>query len=66
MKSFIRFGKRFPIPSTVQIRHELREFCAEETVRKVCAKAEGLSDNAPWDEIYAHRALPAATSLAAN
>jgi hypothetical protein len=55
MKSFIRFGKRIPIPSTVQIRHELRAFRAEETVRKACAKAEGLPDSAPWDEIYAHR-----------
>jgi hypothetical protein len=58
MKSFIRFGKRISIPSTVQIRRELRVFCAEEAVRKACAKAEGLQGNAPWDEIYARRDSP--------
>jgi hypothetical protein len=55
MKSFIRFGKRISIPATVEIRHELRVFCAEEVVRKGCAEAESLPDNAPWDEIYARR-----------
>ena len=58
-ETFVRFGKRIPIPPTIQIRHELRAFCAEETVRKACAEAEGLLDSAPWDEIYAHRALSA-------
>lgn len=57
MKSFVRFGKRMSTPSTVQIRHELRIFCAGEAVRKACAEAEGLLDNAPWDEIYARRDL---------
>jgi len=55
MKSFVRFGRRISIPSTVRVRRELRVFCAEEAVRKACAEAEGLADNAAWDEIYAHR-----------
>jgi hypothetical protein len=55
-KQLIRFGRRIPIPSTVQIRHELRAFCAEEDVREECAKAEGLSVQASWEDIYSHRA----------
>lgn len=56
MKTFIRFGRRVAIPSTVQIRHELRAICAAEDVRAECAQAEGLSPQASWDDIYAHRA----------
>lgn len=55
-KSFIRFGRRLPIPSSVQVRHELRAFCAQEDIREECAKKEGLTSVATWDEIYAHRA----------
>lgn len=54
-KSFVRFGKRLSVPSTVQIRHELRAFIAEDDVRMECAAKEGLSASATWDEIYAHR-----------
>ena len=60
MNTFIRFGKRIAVPSTVQIKHELRAFCAEEDVREECATAEGLAQAATWDEIYAHRATASA------
>lgn len=56
-KPFVRFGKRIPIPSTLQIRRELRAFCAQEEVREECAAKEGLPSAATWDEIYAHRAV---------
>jgi len=54
-KPLIRFGRRLAVPSTVQIRHELRAFCAQEEIREECAVKEGLSSGATWDEIYAHR-----------
>lgn len=60
MKTFTRFGRRVAIPSTVQIRHELRAICATEDIRLECAQTEGLSPQASWDEIYAHRAAGAA------
>lgn len=55
MKALIRFGRRIPIPSTIQLRHELRLLCAEENVRERCAKDEGLSASASWENIYGHR-----------
>lgn len=56
MQTFVRFGRRIPTPSTVQIRHELRAFCAEEDVREECAAKAGLPADASWDDIYARRA----------
>jgi len=56
MQKFVRFGRRLALPSTVEIRHQLRAFSAQEDVREDCAATEGLTSGATWDEIYAHRA----------
>jgi hypothetical protein len=56
VKSFMRFGRRRPVPSSVQIKHELRNFCAQEDVREECAVRQGMPSASTWDEIYAHRA----------
>jgi hypothetical protein len=56
MKTLYRFGRRIPVPSSVQVRHELRSFIAEDNVRELCAEAEGIKSSATWDEICAHRA----------
>jgi len=62
MNTFIRFGRRIPTPPTVQVRHELRAFCAEEDIREECAAKTGLPAGATWDEIYARRAAATAQS----
>jgi hypothetical protein len=56
MSSAFRFGRRLPLPSTVQIRHDLIEFSALEAARKRHAAADGLPEQATWDEIGTHRA----------
>ena len=56
MKNIVRFGRRLAIPSSLQVRHELRAFCAAEDVREEAAAKIGLTAAASWDEIYARRA----------
>jgi hypothetical protein len=55
MPSHIRYGRRIQIPSSVQLRHELKAFIAQENVRELCAEAEGLPLRATWKEIEAQR-----------
>ena len=47
MNHFRRFGRRFAVPSSLQIAHELRALSAEENVRIRCTKEEGLPEAAP-------------------
>jgi len=58
MKPLVRFGRRVPIPSTLQIRHELRTFSVEKFMAEICTEA-GASAIAPED---AHRAAPRLTA----
>ena len=56
MTTKFRFGRRIPLPSTVQILHELKVLSEQEEGRKRYALADGLPETASWDEIGAHRA----------
>jgi hypothetical protein len=55
MAHFLRFGRRVPVPSTLQISHELRGLSADENARRFCAAEDGLSNTATWEEIIDHR-----------
>ena len=55
MDHFIRFGKRFPIPSSLQILHEFRMLSADEDARARCAEEDGLPRTASWEEIIRRR-----------
>jgi hypothetical protein len=62
--SYIRFGRRIPIPSTAQIRHEIRVF-GEQRERERIAVLDGLAPSSSWASIVAHRAAAAKASRAA-
>jgi hypothetical protein len=55
MSHFRRFGRRMPIPSTLQISHELRVLSRQEDARVRCAEGERLPVTASWEGIIAHR-----------
>jgi hypothetical protein len=55
MSHFQRFGRRFPVPSTLQILHELKVLSASEDARTRCASEYDLPETASWEEIIAHR-----------
>jgi hypothetical protein len=57
MSYFVRFGKRIPIPSSLQILHELRMLSADEDARVLCAEEDGLPTTASWEEIIRRRQL---------
>jgi hypothetical protein len=50
-----RFGRRHAVPSSVQVRHELRQFSAQEDARERCALAVGLPPRASWEAILLRR-----------
>ncbi|HVT24964.1 MAG TPA: hypothetical protein VHD95_10080 [Rhizomicrobium sp.] len=57
MKPLIRYGKRIPLLPSVQIRRELRMFCAQEDIRERCAEAEGMPIDSSWEQICERRTL---------
>ena len=59
---FTRFGRRINIPSSLQIRTELRALVADENARERCAEAEGLANSASWEVIIEHRRRPVVTA----
>ena len=62
MTHFRRFGRRFSVPSTVQIARELRALSANEDARLRCANDHGLPNTASWEDFVAHRAQLEAAS----
>lgn len=56
MNTKLRFGRRVPLPSTAQITHDLKLFCAQEDARKAHAIADGLPENSTWEDIGLFRA----------
>jgi len=55
MSQFRRFGRSFPMPSSLQVLHELKALCAEEDSRERCAEEDGLPRSASWEDIIARR-----------
>jgi len=55
MDHFRRFGRRFPVPSSLQIAQELRILSADENARERCALEDGMQETASWEAIIGHR-----------
>jgi hypothetical protein len=53
MTHFRRFGRRFSVPSTLEIAHELRAFPASEDANT--ANEQDLPKTEPGEGIVAHR-----------
>jgi hypothetical protein len=56
MTKDFRFGRRMPLPSTLQIRHELKVLSELEAARKKSALHDGLPETASWEDIGLYRA----------
>jgi hypothetical protein len=57
MTYFLRFGRRMPVPSSLQVSRELRLLSADEDARVRCAEEDGLPRTAGWAEIIDRRQL---------
>jgi hypothetical protein len=55
MAGFNRFGRRVSVPSSLQIRMELRALVADERTRELCAELDRLPDSATWQDIIDNR-----------
>jgi len=55
MAGFNRFGRRVSVPSSLQIRTELRALVADERARELCAELDLLPDGASWQDIIDNR-----------
>jgi hypothetical protein len=55
MNQFRRFGRRFSVPSSLQVLHELRALSAEQNARERCAEEDGLPAAASWEDIIERR-----------
>ena len=55
MNQFRRFGRSFPVPSSLQVIHELRALITEENARERCAEEDGLPAGATWETIIERR-----------
>jgi len=55
MNSTVRFGRRIPVPSTVQILHELMAFSPQQDVRERCVAEGGAPGTTFRAEIVSHK-----------